>query len=77
MRRWRKRRREKENVSFDSANILKNVCYTSHSSKLVHQIAKMGFPGGSDGKESTCNAGDLSLIPGFGRSPGGGPDNPL
>ena len=31
---------------------------------------KSGFPGGSDGKESTCNAGDQSLIPGFGRSPG-------
>ena len=30
----------------------------------------MGFPGGSDGKESTCNAGDLGLIPGSGRSPG-------
>ena len=25
-----------------------------------------GFPGGSDGKESTCNAGDLGLIPGLG-----------
>ena len=25
----------------------------------------MGFPGGSDGKESTCNAGDLGSIPGF------------
>ena len=77
MRRWRKIRREKENVNFDSANILKNVCYTSHSSKLVHQIAKMGFPGGSDSKECTCNAGDLSMITGFGRSPGGGHDNPL
>ena len=31
-----------------------------------------GFPGGSDGKESTCNAGDLGSIPGLGRSPGGG-----
>ena len=30
----------------------------------------MGFPGGSDGKESACNAGDLGLIPGLGRSPG-------
>ena len=30
------------------------------------------FPGGSDGKESACNAGDLSLIPGPGRSPGEG-----
>ena len=30
----------------------------------------VGFPGGSDGKESTCNAGDLDLIPGLGRLPG-------
>ena len=30
----------------------------------------MGFPGGSDGKESACNAGDLGSIPGLGRSPG-------
>ena len=29
----------------------------------------MGFPGGSDGKESACNAGDVSSIPGLGRSP--------
>ena len=29
-----------------------------------------GFPGGSDGKESTCNAGDQGSIPGLGRSPG-------
>ena len=32
----------------------------------------MGFPGGSDGKESTSNVGDLHSIPGLGRSPGGG-----
>ena len=31
-----------------------------------------GFPGGSDGKESACNAGDLDSIPGLGRCPGGG-----
>ena len=36
-----------------------------------------GFPSGSDGKESACNAGDLGSIPGLGRSPGGGPGNPL
>ena len=29
-----------------------------------------GFPGGSEGKESACNAGDLGSIPGSGRSPG-------
>ena len=37
----------------------------------------MGIPGGSDGKESACNAGDLGLIPGLGRSSGGGHSNPL
>ena len=30
----------------------------------------LGFPGGSDGKESTCNAGDLGSVLGLGRSPG-------
>ena len=37
----------------------------------------MGFPGDSDGKESSCNAGDMGLIPELGRSPGGGQGNPL
>ena len=36
----------------------------------------MGFPGSSAGKESTCNAGDPSLIPGSGRAPGEGIDHP-
>ena len=36
-----------------------------------------GFPGGSDGKESACNAGDLGSIPGWGRSPGEGNGTPL
>ena len=35
------------------------------------------FPGGSDGKESACNAGDLGSIPGLGRSPGEGIVYPL
>ena len=37
----------------------------------------MGFPAGSTGKESSCNAGDPSSIPGLGRSPGGGHGNSL
>ena len=37
----------------------------------------LGFPGGSDGKESACNAGDLGLIPGLGRSPREGNGNPV
>ena len=40
---------------------------------LVYDV----FPGGSDRKESACSAGDLGLIPGLGRSPGEGNDNPL
>ena len=37
----------------------------------------MHFPGGSDGKESTCNAGDAALIPGLGGSPGEENGHPL
>ena len=40
----------------------------------------LGFPGGSDGKESACNEGELGSIPGLGRSPsspGEGKDYPL
>ena len=37
----------------------------------------MAFPGGSDGEESACNAGDSGLIPGSGRGPGEGNGNPL
>ena len=36
-----------------------------------------GFSGGSDGKESICNAGDLASILGLGRPPGGKHGNPL
>ena len=36
-----------------------------------------GLPCGSAGKESVCNAGDLGLIPGLGRSPGEGEGYPL
>ena len=37
----------------------------------------LGFPGGSEGEESACNAGDLGLIPVSERSPAEGHDNPL
>ena len=37
----------------------------------------MGFPGGAEGKESTCSAGDLGSTPGLERSPGEGNSNPL
>ena len=37
----------------------------------------LGFPDGSDSKDSACDVGDLGSIPGSGRSPGGGHGNPL
>ena len=40
-------------------------------------MANMVFPGSSDGKASACNAGDMGSIPGSGRSPGEGNDNPF
>ena len=45
-----------------------------------HDVANTlntGFPGGSDGKASTCDAGDLGSIPGSGRSHGEGNGNPF
>ena len=45
--------------------------------KGLTTLVFLGFPGGSDSKESTCNVGDLGSIPGLERSPGGGQGNPL
>ena len=45
------------------------ICYTP--------VVILDFPGGSEGKASVCNAGDLGWIPGSGRSPGEGNGNPL
>ena len=56
---------------------------TGHGTTDWFQIGKgvrkgcMGFPGGSEVKASVCNARDLGLIPGSGRSPGEGNGNPL
>ena len=47
------------------------------SGDLISRIEDKGFPGSSAGKESTCNAGDPSLIPGSGRSAGEGIGYPL
>ena len=46
-------------------------CLPVHPARGVHYLP-VGFPGGSDGEESICNAGDPGSIPGSGRSPGEG-----
>ena len=45
--------------------------------RSIRKNKLLSFPCGSAGKESVCNAGDLGLIPGLGRSPGEGNGNPL
>ena len=55
------------------------ICREKKSKKVYICICVfiyMGFPGSSAGEESACNAGDLGLIPGLGRSPGEGNGNP-
>ena len=44
---------------------------------FIEMTVIMGFPGGSDGKESACNVGDPGSIPGSKRSPGDGNGYPL
>ena len=53
---------------------LHNSCFPANSMLLK---SRLGFPGSSASKESTCNARDTSSIPGSGRSPGEGHSDPL
>ena len=53
------------------------ICQGRKQRKIPAFMELQGFTGGSDGKESVCNAGDLGLIPESGRSPGEGNGNPL
>ena len=63
--------------------LLHNTKYSTHkySCTLLQVQAKyLGFPGGASGEDTPASAGDerdTGLIPGSGRSPGGGHDNPL
>ena len=50
--------------------------FPSRSDRLLSPVF-LGFPAGSNNKESTCNVGDLGSVPRLRRSPGGGYDNPL
>ena len=54
------------------------VTFNQQQTKTLESLLVLiwGFPGGSDGKESVCNAGDMGSIPGSGRSPGEETGNP-
>ena len=56
--------------------LIVKIYVDTHTHTHTH-VYVYGFPGGSEGKESVCNAGDLGSIPGSGRSPGEGNGNPL
>ena len=56
---------------------MKNVDSAIFSEKISTVQSKCGFPGGSVGKVSACNAGDLGSMPRLGRSPGEGNGNPF
>ena len=66
---WEEHQDSKFSVSFTALQMT-----FSHDAKfqflLTSILVPRNFPGGSAGKESACNAGDLGLIPGLGRSPG-------
>ena len=52
-------------------------CWSKNDVLYSINYVLYSIPGGSDGRESACNEGDLSLIPGLGKSPGGGHGTPL
>ena len=59
-------------------NVRINISVSTTDSQLgMFKKSTKGFPGGSDGKASACNAGDPGSIPGWGKSPGEGNGNPL
>ena len=51
--------------------------WVDRKGRINLSLSVQGFPDSSAGKESTCNAGDLGLILGLGRSPGEGNGYPL
>ena len=57
--------------------VKETVILFKHWINITISLTVRGFPSGSVGKESACNAGDLGSIPGLGRSPGEGNGNPL
>ena len=57
--------------------VVKSKSQVEQRIRLVETTEGCSFPGGSEGKESACNVGDLGSIPGSRKSPGGGNANPL
>ena len=77
--------RQRKGANLWRCSKYQELCYLNHLFylifKAIHKLSNItlfyryGFPSGSDGEESACNAGNSGSIPGSGRSPGEG--NPL
>ena len=62
---------------FHTITVFSTMVWKKKKRRNIYNKPHLDFPGGSDGKASAYNAGDLGLIPGLGRSPGEGNGNPL
>ena len=62
---------------FNTKELINVINYIMRTNVIKNDHLSVGFPCGSVGKESACNAGDLGLIPASGRSPGEGKGYPL
>ena len=59
------------------ARKIKSATVSTVSPSICHEVMGLNSPGGSDGKESACIAGDPGSMPGSGRFPGEGNGNPF
>ena len=71
--------RKTDSSALDSFPVLRHCPASVPPSNFFFpsSLSELGLPGGSDGKESACTAGDLGSIPGWERSPGEGNSKPL
>ena len=68
---------QRSNLLIEATEASHLVCSILTHSFSGYSLSILGFPNGSVGKKYACNTGDAGLIPGLGRSPGGGNGNPL
>ena len=64
------------NENIKALSLVKGIVFPTCCCNVILLVG-LGFPLGSEGKESACNAGDLGSIPGSGRYPGDGNGSPL
>ena len=74
---WNSKCWKREDWTKSMEVLLENWSISEALTNNMDVVRRMGFSGGSDGKESACNEGDLGSVPVLGRSPREGNSNPL